>query len=78
VRPALVAAVCVGLLVVAGCGGGDGGRMSADEYGAQLAAIGKVAAKAEAEVEVEKGLHAKTLGELRDPELKGLGYAGRT
>jgi hypothetical protein len=40
----------------------DGGRLSADEYRAELA-IGKEAARAEAEV--EKGLHTKTLGELR-------------
>jgi hypothetical protein len=64
VRPALIASACVGLLLVAGCGGGDGGRLSADEYRTQLAAIGKEATKAEAEV--AKGLHAKTLGELRD------------
>jgi hypothetical protein len=64
VRARLVAAACVALLLVAGCGGGGGDRLSAAEYRAELAAIGKEAATAEAEV--EKGLHAKTLGELRD------------
>jgi hypothetical protein len=51
-------------VLVAGCGGGDGDRLSADEYRTKLSAIAEEAAKAE--TEVEKGLHAKSVGELRD------------
>jgi uncharacterized protein YlxW (UPF0749 family) len=57
----LVAGAC---LFLAGCGGGSSDRLSADEYRTQLAAIGKEAGHAQSDV--EKGLHAKTLGELRD------------
>ena len=62
-RRPVVASGFLLVVLAAGCGGGDDGRLSPDEYRTQLAAIAKEATTAEGEV--EKGLHAKTVGELR-------------
>ncbi len=61
--PGLFVSVALVLLcaLVAGCGGSK--RLSASEYRARLATLGKEADKAQAAV--EKGLTAKSVGELQ-------------
>lgn len=49
--------------LVAGCGSGGGGRLSASAYRSRLAQISHKADKAQSQV--EQGLHAKTVGALR-------------
>jgi hypothetical protein len=60
-RRAVFAGAVAALAFVAGCGGS--GRLSKSDYRAKLAAISKEADRAQSDV--EQGLHAKTVSELR-------------
>ena len=60
-RPAVLLATVLAASIVAGCGGG-GGRLSKSAYRAKLTTLGHEANRAQ--TDVEKGLSAKTIGEL--------------
>jgi hypothetical protein len=62
-RFASIPAACALALVFLAAGCGGSGRLSASDYRAKLAALGKEAAKAQGEV--EKALNAKTVAEIR-------------
>jgi hypothetical protein len=61
VRAALVIVVALSGVLVSGCGGS--GRLSPSDYRTRLSTIGKEAGRAQRDV--EKGLSAKTVEELR-------------